>query len=180
MARNWKVGEAVEAIKSGNKADIMDLGRRFPLFANLAAQTNEAGVALMHSIPEHISARQLEARLKGDVEVTEDGEEAPEEKAAPAAKADKAAPAPKAEKDPYAGKTAKDLYGICKERNIKVEPKQDVEVYAKALKKDDAAKAKAKPAAKEEDGDDWGEEEAPKTKGKAKPAAKDEEEDWGV
>ena len=47
MAKNWKVGEAVRAIKSGNKEDILDIGRRFPLFANLAAQVNEAGVSML-------------------------------------------------------------------------------------------------------------------------------------
>ena len=72
MAKNWKVGEAVKAIKAGNKEDILDIGRRFPLFANLAAQTNEAGVALLDCVPEYVSARKIESVLKGDVQETDD------------------------------------------------------------------------------------------------------------
>lgn len=36
--------------------------------------------------------------------------------------------------DPYAGKTAKELFTMCKERGIKVKPKQSADAYAKLLK----------------------------------------------
>lgn len=189
MAKNWKVGEAVKAIQSGSKEDIMDIGRRFPLFANLAAQVNEAGVALLDCVPDYCSARKIESVLKGDVQETEEAadtdveeeapapKKAPAKKEAPAKKAQKKAPAKEAddEEDELAGKSAKELFEMCKEKGLKVKPKQDKSVYIDALKKAEAA---------DEEEDDWGdEEEAPAPKKKApKKAAKeeDEDEDWEV
>ena len=81
----------IRAIKAGNKEDILDIGRRFPLFANLAAQVNEAGVELLDCVPEYCSARKIESVLKGDIQEAADDdreeEEAPAEKKAPAKKA---------------------------------------------------------------------------------------------
>lgn len=183
MAKNWKVGEAVKAIKSGNKADILDIGRRFPLFANLAAQLNDAGVQLLDCIPEYVSARKLESVLKGDVQPTEEeeeteveAEEKPAKKKAPA----KAKASKKEEEDEYSGKSAKELYDMCKEAGLKVKPKQTKDVYVEALKS----------ANENEEDDDWGdeEEEAPKKPAK-KPAKKkapkkeveeDDDDDWEV
>lgn len=90
-----------------------------------------------------------------------------------------------AEDDEYAGKTAKELFNMCKERGIKVQPKQASRVYIEALKAADA----------EDDGDDedWSdeddtEEEAPKkpekTSGKSgkktNKKEEDDEEDWDI
>ena len=142
MAKNWKVGEALRAIQSGNKEDIMDIGRRFPLFANLAAQTNEAGASIIDCVPEYVSARKIESVLKGDVqeaETTEDEdveEEAPKKAEKPAkAKKEKAAPKKKEveEDDSLESKSAKELYDMCKEAGLKVKPKQDKAVYIEAL-----------------------------------------------
>lgn len=198
MAKNWKVGEAVRAIQGGNKEDILDIGRRFPLFANLAAQVNEAGASLLDCVPEYCSARKIESVLKGDVQETEDNEEEAEdimpapkkekaEKKAPA-KAEKKAPkkAPKEEVeeddedgDELESKSAKELYEMCKEAGLKVKPKQDKSVYIEALK-----------AADEEEADEeWEEEEeepapkkAPKKEAKGKKAPKKEEDDddWEI
>ena len=184
MAKNWKVGEAVKAVKSGNKADILDIGRRFPLFANLAAQLNDAGVQLLDCIPEYVSARKLESVLKGDVQPTEEEEteveEKPAKKKAPA-KNTKAKASKKEEEDEYSGKSAKELYDMCKEAGLKVKPKQTKEVYIEALK---SAENEV------EEDDDWGdeEEEAPKkpakktTKKKApkKEVEEDDDDDWEV
>ena len=182
MAKNWKVGEAVKSIKSGNKADILDIGRRFPLFANLAAQLNDAGVQLLDCIPEYVSARKLESVLKGDVQPTEEEEETeveekPAKKKAPA----KTKASKKEEEDEYSGKSAKELYDMCKEAGLKVKPKQTKEVYIEALK---SAENEV------EEDDDWGdeEEEAPKkpakktTKKKApkKEVEEDDDDDWEV
>lgn len=196
MAKNWKFGEAVRAIQSGNKEDIMDLGRRFPLFSNLAAQVNEAGMALIDCVPEYCTARKIESVLKGDVQESEAEDEGADEEApakkAPA-KAEKKAPAKKAAKkveeeeddeDSLESKSAKELFEMCKEAGLKVKPKQDKSVYIEALK---AAEEDAN-----DEEDDWGDEEdeAPKkpaAKGKAKPAAKgkpakeeDDDDDWEV
>lgn len=192
MAKNWKVGEAVRAIQAGNKEDIMDIGRRFPLFANLAAQVNEAGVAMLDCVPEYCTARKIESVLKGDVQESGDGEDEAAEEEAPAKKPEKEekkAPVKKAAAkkeesgDDLESKSAKELFDMCKDAGLKVKPKQDKSVYIEALK---AANKDA------DDNDDWGdeeEEEAPakKTPAKKAPAkkaaAKKEEEDdddWEV
>lgn len=54
--------------------------------------------------------------------------------------------------DPYAGKTAMELFKMCKERGLKVEPRQKPDVYADMLKADDA---KEEEDTEEEDDDDW-------------------------
>lgn len=195
MAKNWKVGEAVKAIQAGNKEDIMDIGRRFPLFANLAAQVNEAGVKMLDCVPEYCTARKIESVLKGDIQEAAEGEEEAVEEETPApkkapAKAEKKAPAKKAAKkeveeddeDDLESKSAKELFEMCKEAGLKVKPKQDKSVYIEALK---AADEDA-----DDDDEDWEEEEAPKKapakKEKAKPAPKkaakeeDDDEDWDV
>lgn len=187
MAKNWKVGEAVKAIKAGNKEDILDIGRRFPLFANLAAQTNEAGVALLDCVPDYCTARKIESVLKGDVQETET-EEAEEVEEAPApkkaAKAEKKAPAKKAAKkveeeaaddDSLESKSAKELFKMCKEAGLKVKPNQDKQFYIDALN------------AADEDEEDWEEEEEAPKKPAKKAAAKkapkkeeDDDDDWDV
>lgn len=197
MAKNWKFGEAVRAIQAGNKEDIIDLGRRFPLFSNLAAQVNEAGMALIDCVPDYCTARKIESVLKGDVQEAAEGEDEGAEDEAPAkkapAKAEKKAPAKKAakkaeeEEDSLESKSAKELFDMCKEAGLKVKSKQDKSVYIEALKA-------ANEDAEDEEEEDWGdeeEEEAPKkapAKGKAKPAAKkapkkdedDDDDDWEV
>ena len=195
MAKNWKLGEAVRAIQAGNKEDIIDLGRRFPLFSNLAAQVNEAGMAIIDCVPDYCTARKIESVLKGDVqeaaEVDDEGaeEEAPAKKAPE--KAEKKAPAKKAAKkaeeedDSLESKSAKELFDMCKEAGLKVKPKQEKSVYIEALK---AAKEDAEEE-EEEGWEDEDEEEAPKkapAKVKAKPAAKkaqkkdEDDDDWEV
>lgn len=198
MAKNWKFGEAVRAIQAGNKEDIQDLGRRFPLFSNLAAQVNEAGMALIDCVPDYCTARKIESVLKGDVQETEGAEddgaedEAPAkaEKKAPAKKEAKKAPAKKAKDEDEDGddlesKSAKELFAMCQDAGLKVKPKQDKAVYIKALKD-----AEAKAADDEEDWDDE-EEETPAPKkapakaekaGKKAPkkAEEDEDDDWDV
>lgn len=195
MAKNWKVGEAVKAIQAGNKEDILDIGRRFPLFANLAAQTNAAGVALLDCVPDYCTARKIESVLKGDVQETETEAEETEAEEAPApkkaAKAEKKAPAKKAAKveeaedededDSLESKSAKELFKMCKDAGLKVKPNQDKQVYIDALNAAD----------EDDDEEDWEEEEAPKKapakkaekKAPAKKAAKkdeDDDDDWEV
>ena len=186
MAKNWKVGEAVQAIKTGNKEDIMDIGRRFPLFANLAAQVNEAGVALLDCVPEYCTARKIESVLKGDVQEASEDDEAVEEEAPK--KVEKKVPEKKAAKkdeepedNGLESKSAKELFDMCKEAGLKVKPKQDKSVYIEALKA-------ANDESDEEDWDDEEEEEAPKKPAPAKKAAKkpaakkdeDADDDWDI
>ena len=196
MAKNWKVGEAVRAIKSGNKEDILDIGRRFPLFANLAAQVNEAGVSMLDCVPDYCTARKIESVLKGDIQEESEGDdegsedEVPTKKAPVKAekKANEKKESKKEEKDDSLEiKSAKELFDMCKEAGLKVKPKQDKSVYIEAL---NAANDEA-----EDDEDDWGDdenEEAPAKKSTAKKAAakatpkksakkeEDEDDDWEV
>lgn len=83
MAKAWTMAEAVKAIHEGDKAAINDIGGRFPLFANLAAQVNDSAVELIGFVPEIMTARKVEAQLKamvGDVEEEAPAEEKPVEK----------------------------------------------------------------------------------------------------
>lgn len=189
MAKNWKFGEAVRAIKTGNKEEIMDIGRRFPLFLNLATQVNEAAVELIDCVPDYCTARKIESVLKGEIQEAESTEEEEVVEEAPKAADKKKAPAKKAavEEDDLEGRSAKELFEMCKEAGLTVKPKQDKAVYIKALK---AVEEKAE----EEDWDEAEEEEAPAKKAPAKkeaakkevakkaPAkkAKEEDEDWDV
>ena len=56
------------------------------------------------------------------------------------------------ETDPYVGKSAMELFKMCKERGLKVKPKQKPDVYADMLKANDA---KGEEDTEEEDDDDW-------------------------
>jgi hypothetical protein len=186
MAKNWKVGEAARAIMAGNKEDILDIGRRFPLFLNLVSQINEPAAKILDTIPEYVTARKVESVLKGEAQDDEAGEVPGDEGEPKEAKEAKKEPDKKEAKDAYAGKTAKELFTLCKERKIEVEPKQAPEVYIKALKKADAAKAKAEAAKKEakeakkpaKDDEDWGDEGDKKEEKKADKKADDD--DWDV
>lgn len=55
-------------------------------------------------------------------------------------------------KDAYAGKTAMELFKMCKERGLKVKPKQKPDVYADMLKADDT---KEEETEEDEDDDEW-------------------------
>lgn len=117
-----------------------------------------------------------------------DEEEAPKAKAKAGkanSKSKKAAEDDDEEEDEYTGKSAKELFNMCKDRGIKVQPRQASRVYIEALK---AADAEAEGEDGEDDG--WGDDEAeetPKAKGSSKgskkaAAKKDDEddEDWDI
>lgn len=161
MAKNWKIGEAVEAIQSGNKEDIMDIGKRFPLFAVAAATVaaNAPVMGILNAIPERVSVRVIETALKDGVVEKDDDEAEVEVKAevkdgtvkgeAKNVKAEtkvEAKPAKKEAKaeakndgdDDYETKGAYPLYCLCKERGIEVKSKQPKDVYIKALRDADS------------------------------------------
>lgn len=192
MAKNWKIKEAIEALNAGIKEDVIDIGRRFPLFLSLAVRTNEAGQELLSCVPDYISVRKMESVLKSGItetdgeDVAEDDEEeiedkAPNKKDAKAGKEKETKGKGKAKKEEapeeedededegedLKSKSAKELFEMCKAAGIKVKPKQDKKVYIKALEEANEAE--------DNEADDWDEEEeAPKeTKGKGK-AKKDD------
>ena len=76
MAKNWTAAEAIEAIKNNDKEAIMDIGKRFPLFAHFAACD---AIELVKNLPEFITARKIEGILKGDVTVDDTDDDADEE-----------------------------------------------------------------------------------------------------
>lgn len=169
MAINWTTAAAAKAIKEGNKEAIVDIGRRFPLF--LAAVAANDIDTILAAIPEHITARKIEAALKdgvqeSDVEDTDSDVE--DEKPAKKEKAEKK-PAKKAKKeedtdtDTDEDDDPVELYKQCKKAGLKVKPKQSADYYKKQL---------ATLEEQDDDDDDWGDEEdeAPKKK----PAKKEE------
>lgn len=174
MARNWKMNELTEVFANGNKEDITDVTRRFPLtsLAVSASIGNKGAETIINAIPEYISVRKIEAILKGDSDEAEaeteneekvaeeaEVEEKPSKKEKVAKKAE--AKVEKVEEpeeeleedeaivDGYNTMSAKELFNECKKRGIKVKPRQDKEVYIDLLEADDN-----KPAEVEEE-DEW-------------------------
>lgn len=70
MAKNWTMKEALEAVKNNDKAGIQDLGKRFPNVAVALAKigNNEGAEIIINGLPEHVTARKVEAQLKGDID----------------------------------------------------------------------------------------------------------------
>lgn len=176
MAKNWKMNELTEVFMNGNKEDITDVTRRFPLtsLAVSASIGNKGAETIINAIPEYISVRKIEAILKGDSDETEaeaeneekveeevEVEEKPSKKEKVAKKAE--AKVEKVEEleeleepeedeeivDGYNKMSAKELFSECKKRGIKVKPRQDKEVYIDLLEADDN-----KPVEVEEE-DEW-------------------------
>ena len=202
MAKNWTMKEALEAVATGNKEGLQDLGRRFPL--TIIALAKGDIETIINALPDYITARKIESVLKDGVQETSDDdnveveEEVVEEKPAKAKK-EKAAKKPAKEEQveededdetsdeiDYSSMNAVELFKLCKKRGIKVEPKQKATVYVKALKAADEA-------TNEENDDDWEEEEetkpvkkaAKKEKAPAKKPAKnveeeDDDDDWDI
>lgn len=103
----------------------------------------------------------LEKLDNGEIEPTKGKGKAKEEKKTTSKKVAKEEPVEddddwgeddEEETDPYVGKTAMELFKMCKERGLKVKPKQKPDVYADMLKADDA---KGEEDTEEEDDDDW-------------------------
>lgn len=179
MAKNWLAYEAsLVLLKGTDKASLVDIGSRFPLFSNLVVRDgSESLLDILKAIPK-VTARMVEMGLKGtDTDDTEEHEEEaevkkPVKKAAPAKKA---SPKKKAEPEedeeesdnPYEGKSAVELYKMCKERGLSVKTKLKASDYAKALMEADADSE-----VEEEEDEDWEEEPAPKKKPVKKAAVK--------
>ena len=191
MAKNWTIKEAYEALKSENKAAVMDFGKRFPI-ATMAVSKLSGAEMLMSGLPDHMTMRKLDMALKDGVEPLAD-EEPTEKKEAPKkantggkrgrpSKSEtkvKESEAKEAEAEAeYDGKyddmSAVELFKLCKKRGITAQPKQKSKVYIDLLK---AADAKIK-----------AEEEEPAPKKSAKSSAKaakksepvDDDSDWDI
>ena len=140
MAKNWTMGEAAHAVRNGDKEATIDIGRRFPLTAVLLAQLNEAGITLCDSLPAYVTARKVEAVIKGDANVADDvAEEEVEEVEIPAPK--KAGKEKVEKEEKKAPKKAA--------KKTVVEEDEDEEEEEPALKK--GKKADKKPVAKKEE-----------------------------
>lgn len=112
MAKKWMVGEAIKALKSGDKEARLDLGRRFPLFCTSTFEE------ILNAI-DFISVRKIEKVLRGGALDDEDDVEAEvdvkEEKKSKKEKSDKTE-----KKDKKAEKKAK-------KKEEKKAPKKKVE-----------------------------------------------------
>lgn len=179
MAKNWNMGELVDAIVANDIAGIQDVGRRFPVATTLMAKVvngdRDAIAMLMHAMPDHLTVRKINSALTDGVEEdaedendteevveekpkskrgrkpakTEDEDEEVEEK--PVKKTKKVAK-DDASDTGYEGKTARELFELCNERGLKAEPKKPTSYYIALL--EDADKKGSKKEESEED-DDW-------------------------
>lgn len=86
MAKNWSAAEAARVVYEGkDKAAIMDIGKRFPLFVAAASRGTEGLLEIIGALhPDRITARTIESKLKEGVGEYEEDEDATEDK--PAAK----------------------------------------------------------------------------------------------
>jgi len=209
MAKNWKPGEAAEAVKESKVSDILDLGRRFPLFATTVAAATagdvESMIKILDALPEYCTVRKIESALKGEASDDDAGENDGDEDA----EKEKPAKTEKAGKLTKAGlmkKSPKELMTLAKAAEIEImstkkfkamdgDEKKEALVAAilkaQAAAKDDdgedaedekpAKSGKAKDKAKDDDWDDEdGEDEKPKKGGKEKAKAKDDDDDWDI
>jgi len=143
MAKNWKPGEAMEALRSGDVDARIDIGRRFPLFVTATPEE------IINALPDYVTVRKIESQLRGERNEDEAEDEVEETKPAKKAPAVKAAPAKKAP----AKKRPAD------EDEDEDDEDEDDEVVAPVKKKAPAkkgppAKAKRKPADDEDDDED--------------------------
>lgn len=139
MAKNWKVAEAVNAIRNGDKDAIVDIGRRFPLFAVNAATVNDGAMGLIEAIPEFITVRKMESVLKkgvDDSEVESEEDEIDEEEEEVKPKKEK-----KEEK-------------VAKKKAKKAEEEEEEEVKPKKKKAKKAEKPSKKKKVDDDDEDD--------------------------
>ena len=192
MAKNWSMKDAIAAVQSGNKEDIMDIGRRFPLTlcALSAVGDNVGAKTIIEAIPEYITVRKIEAILKDGVnESSDEDDEITEPKEMKVEKTVVEEPEDKPKRgrkkkvtDPREEMSEVELFKLCKSNGIKAKPKQDKKYYIDLL---DQAEAEA-----ENDEEDEIVEEKPVKKDKKKkevpmnpPEDEDEDDDdddWDI
>lgn len=73
MAKNWTLAEATKAVLDGDVEAISDIGKRFPNVAVAIGKmgNNEGALTIINALPEHVTARKVEASLKDGVEVSD-------------------------------------------------------------------------------------------------------------
>jgi outer membrane biosynthesis protein TonB len=140
MARNWTVAEATKVICDGKKkAEMMDIGRRFPLLSMaIASGLTPKMRELFESMPEWATARKFDAMLKEGVEPLKDEEDGEDEPAPKKKVVEEPAPAPKKKK-------------VVEEEDDEPKPKKKKVVVEDD--EDDEPKPKKKAAKKDEDWD---------------------------
>ena len=151
MAKNWKVSEALAAIKKGEVEAIVDIGKRFPLFL-MNTQTFEGLYNLLNALPDYVTVRKLEAILRNGVEENEEDVNVEVEVTPKKVKA---------EKQEKAEVTKKPVKKAVEEVENEDDEEEEVEVKAKKPAKAKTEKQE-KPAKKvevkneeEEEDDDW-------------------------
>ena len=187
MAKNWKAGEAAEAVKSGNVADIIDIGRRFPVFtATVAAATAgdvDSLLKLLNALPEYCTARKLESVLKGDApDAGDDGDGGGDDGDGEDKPKDKGKEKDKPTKLTKAGlnkMAPKELMAISKEMELDIVGSKKFKEMEGSEKKEALVaailKAQAKAEEKPKEDDDWGDDEP-----KGKKEAKKDDDDWDI
>jgi len=181
MAVNWKLAEAVKAIRANDVEAIKDIAKRFPLFAVNAAGGVEGLLRILEAAPEYLTARKIETVLRGGADAdTDEDEDSKEEKDEKPAKAKKSAkdeaegedegeekPVKALSKKELMKKKPKELKNIAEELELdileskkfkKLEGDEKKEALVNAIAKAQKTKEKDedKPdKKKDEDEDDW-------------------------
>lgn len=142
MAINWTAAEAVKVLREGKDKDaIVDIGKRFPLFA-IAAQSEKGLLDMILSLPENMSARKLNGLLDENfagIKVESDDEVEVEEKPAKKVPAKKEK-AEDAEATDYDAISVRNLMAMLKERGIPYQKGWKKAEIIEALVADDNAK----------------------------------------
>lgn len=165
MAKNWTIAEAIAAYSNNDKNAITDIGKRFPLIADLVSRVvsgdKEATMKLFSLLPEYNTMNRLNTAAKEDL--TEDDVDESEETEAEDTKHTK-----KAKKDEpdeveddgeddeqdYGKMSGKQLLDLCRKRGLKLKSTKKEEMV-KALKAADADGEAEDEEAEEEGGNDY-------------------------
>lgn len=150
MAKNWTASEAIEAIKNNDKEAIIDIGKRFPLFAHFAACD---ATEIVKALPEYLTTRKIEGILKGDLSTEDaDTDEEVNEVAEKKSKKSDDKPAKKAKKKPVDEEDEED-----DDDEEEDEDEEPVKPAKKSKKKEEkpTKKSKKKSADDDDDDDDW-------------------------
>ena len=135
MAKNWTIAEAIVAYSNNDKNAIADIGKRFPLIADMISRVvsgdKDATMKLFGLLPEYNTLNRLNTAAKEGLteDDVEDVEETEVEEKKPAKKAKKSEPEEEEETEDegeedsdavdYEKMTAQQIYNLGRKRGIK-------------------------------------------------------------
>lgn len=168
MAKNWTIAEAIAAYSNNDKNAITDIGKRFPLIADLISRVvsgdKEATMKLFGLLPEYNTLNRLNTAAKEDLtdeDAETEEEETEVEEKKPAKKAKKSEPEEDEEEDvedsddvDYEKLTVQQLINLGKKRGVKFKVYRKTEMIEE-LKAADAGDVDDTDAEEKDDGNDY-------------------------